>query len=377
MAKTKTKLRRATRSDKFPLTLHATGQYCKKIKGKLYYFGTDKRVAHERYLEQAAALHAGRRPMGTSSDGAITIKLLGNLYLDHQQGKVEHGELSAQYYADQVRCLKGLVLFFGQHTPVWEIATLDLQNYKRNLSKKYGSSRLNLNIAVMKAMFHWAVKNEVIEKAPNLDAVSKVKITRKKKATFTSEQIHKLLENADLQMKAMIWLGLNCGFGCTDCSELLWRHIDLEQGRIDYPRGKTGVERNLPLWPETVASLKALPNVTHRVFNTCRGNAWVRVIEKVDGNGVTKLSKHDGVTKAFAKLMKEARVKLEKQAGFYSLRRTAATLAAESGDPFAVQRLLGHADLKMATTYIQDISKQTDKVINGTRKLIVRDDSRP
>ncbi len=36
---------RKTRSDKFPLTLHPTGQYCKKIKGKLYYFGNDKKAA--------------------------------------------------------------------------------------------------------------------------------------------------------------------------------------------------------------------------------------------------------------------------------------------------------------------------------------------
>ena len=27
--------KRKTRSDKFPLTLHPTGQYCKKIKGKI------------------------------------------------------------------------------------------------------------------------------------------------------------------------------------------------------------------------------------------------------------------------------------------------------------------------------------------------------
>ena len=37
--------KRKTRSDEFPLTLHKTGQYCKKIKGKLYYFGTDRKAA--------------------------------------------------------------------------------------------------------------------------------------------------------------------------------------------------------------------------------------------------------------------------------------------------------------------------------------------
>ncbi|MHC4665592.1 MAG: tyrosine-type recombinase/integrase, partial [Planctomycetota bacterium] len=52
---------------------------------------------------------------------------------------------------------------------------------------------------------------------------------------------------------------------------------------------------------------------------------------------------------------------------FYTLRRTAATIAARSGDPFAVQRLLGHANLKMATRYVQDVSKQTDRVIENSR----------
>ena len=43
--------KRKTRSDKFPLTLHPTGQFYKKIKGKLYYFGTEKQKALQRYLE--------------------------------------------------------------------------------------------------------------------------------------------------------------------------------------------------------------------------------------------------------------------------------------------------------------------------------------
>ena len=43
MAKPNSK--RKTRSDKFLLTLHPTGQYCKKIRGKLYYFGNNKQQA--------------------------------------------------------------------------------------------------------------------------------------------------------------------------------------------------------------------------------------------------------------------------------------------------------------------------------------------
>ena len=73
--------------------------------------------------------------------------------------------------------------------------------------------------------------------------------------------------------------------------------------------------------------------------------------------------------------MKKAGIKTPDGVGFYTLRRTAATLTARSGDPFAVQRLLGHADLKMATTYVQDVSEQTDRAINNTRKLIIQDDS--
>jgi integrase len=70
--------------------------------------------------------------------------------------------------------------------------------------------------------------------------------------------------------------------------------------------------------------------------------------------------------------MKRADIRAPKGTGFYTLRRTAATIAARSGDPFAVQRLLGHVDLTMATRYVQDVSKQTDKAIENNRKYIIR-----
>jgi hypothetical protein len=46
-------------------------------------------------------------------------------------------------------------------------------------------------------------------------------------------------------------------------------------------------------------------------------------------------------------------------------------MAARSGDPFAVQRLRGHANLLMATRYVQDVSKQTDEVIEKSRTYLM------
>jgi integrase len=183
------------------------------------------------------------------------------------------------------------------------------------------------------------------------------------------------LEHATPNMNAMIWLGLNCGFGCTDCAELLWEHLDLKNGRVNFSRTKTRIARNLPLWTETVDAISALPRINERVFNTKYGNKYVRFKKSVDRSGSVRLVKCDSVTSQFSRLIAMTGIRKRRGVGFYTLRRTAATLAAQSGDPFAVQRLLGHADLKMATTYVQDISEQTDRVVNGVRKLIIQGDS--
>ena len=364
--------KRKTRSDKFPLTLHKTGQYCKKIKGKLHYFGSDKQIAFQRYLEQASYLHGESRPTRGCTNAGISLKTLCNLYLEHQEGRVEVGELTARHYADQVESLRKLVRFLGQYREVEQISALDLQNYRRKLQRTYGSThRINLHLSIMKAMFRWARKNDILESIPNIDAISKVKTIYKERPVFAPAQVRRLLDAADVQMKAMIWLGLNCGFGCTDCAELKWGDLDIEGGRVKLARKKTGVSRNLPLWPETIDAIRNVPKAGDLVFCTSKGNPWVRTIRSVDADGIAKYTTDNAISKKFAKLLEKADAKIEKGMGFYTLRRTAATLAAKSGDPFAVQRLLGHADLKMAATYVQDVSEQTDRVINNSRKVMV------
>jgi len=373
MAKSKSK--RKKRSDKFPLTLHPTGQYCKKIKGKLYYFGTDRKIALEKYLEKAANLHSGKEPMPKFTNN-LSLRTLCNLYLDYQESRVAIGEIKLRHLYDQTSLLKDFVRFIGPNHIASDVSTIDLQNYRRKLIKAgKAPSTINNRIATFKAMYNWAINNEIIETAPNLKVVKKISLPKDEKPTFTAPQIHKLLEHADVQMKAMIWLGLNCGFGCTDCAELRWKDLDLKNDRVRFPRGKTGISRNLLLWVETIRMLKAVPKFGELVFYTSKKKPCVRTIQSVGEGGVIKYRSINTISKQFSKLLREAGIKVERGVGFYTLRRTAATLAAKSGDPFAVQRLLGHADLRMASTYVQDISEQTDRVINNSRRFIIQDGS--
>jgi integrase len=364
--------RRKTRSDKFPLTLHTTGQYCKKIQGKMYYFGSDKKQALERYLGQATYLHGGRNLIQKASNGNMTLGELCTLYLHYQQSKVKANGLSAKHHNDQINSLKKFTSFLGHDRKIKNISTLDLQRYKTKLQSDYRSvCRLNLYLSIMKAMSHWARKNDILENIPNIDAISRGKAICQERFTFNSKQINKLLSVADKKMRAMIWLGLNCGLGCTNCTQLKWKDLDFANNRVRLPRNKTGIPRNLPLWPETIQALRRVPKSGELVFYTPKGHPWIRTLIEADDNGQIKYAVINSITPRFSKLLRRANIHAPKGTGFYTLRWTAATIAARSGDPFAVQRLLGHANLKMATIYVQDVSKQTDRVIENSRKYVI------
>ena len=348
---------------KFPLTLHPTGQYCKKIRGRMFYFGTDRREALQRYHQQASQLHTGERDRPEERT-ALTLRDLANLFLEYQKSRVTVGEIGERHYSDQVRLLRDFVAYKGPSAKAVETTTFEVQTYRQSLSSAgMAPNTVNNRLAAVKALFSWARQNELIDRGPNTKAVRKVTPKKTERRTFTAGEIRALLEHASSQMKAMILLGLNCGFGATDCSQLQWDNLDLKGGRVDFPRGKTGIGRNLALWPETIEALRSLPRKDRRVFCTAKGNSWVRVTDK---------GYDSQIAKEFRKLMKAAAIKVEKGTGFYTLRRTSATITAGTGDVFAVQRLLGHADTKMASTYVQNIDEQTDRAINYTRDWLTK-----
>src|SRR5262249_1101702 len=157
------------------------------------------------------------------------------------------------------------------------------------------------------------------------------------------------------QVKAMLLLGINCGFGNSDCGNLLLSAGDLQAGMIDFPRPKTGIPRRCPLWPETVAALKealarrpAPKKEEHAglVFLTRRGDSWV--------TGTT-----DGpLSREVGKLLRKLGINGRAGLGFYTLRHTFRTVADEAKDQPAADYIMGHEVPHMSSVYHERISDE-------------------
>jgi integrase len=180
-----------------------------------------------------------------------------------------------------------------------------------------------------------------------------------------SDEIRSFLSRTDPVLKAMVLLGINCGFGNTDVASLPQSAVNLETGWIEFPRPKTEINRRVPLWPETVAALRdALtirPEPTDTAdsdnwFVTLQRNRFVRVQEskKTPGKFVTI----NAVARRFDPLVKKLDTNGRKGLGFYTLRHTFATIAGESRDQVAVNAIMGHVDSSMAGAYRERISDE-------------------
>lgn len=76
----------------FPLYTHNNGQWAKKIRGKIHYFGhwSDPDGAIQWYLDQKDDLNAGRTPRDQAD--RLTIRNLANRFLTVKKHLVDTGE---------------------------------------------------------------------------------------------------------------------------------------------------------------------------------------------------------------------------------------------------------------------------------------------
>lgn len=358
------------------MSLHPNGQWVKRVRGKLRYFGTDADQALQLWREIGDDLEAGREPKAHSSD--TSLERLVNKWLADFREQVEHGERSASTYRDYLQTGKKILAILPRAKRAEELRPEDFRKLKRGFS---GGPVATKNAMVhTRRCFTWAKANRLIRELPaygtmfDLPTAREIRKARQGseadqgKKLFAADEIRKMLEAADPQMNALILLGINCALGNGDLGELQTRHVDLKKRMLTYPRPKTGEERECPLWPETIKALSSVwPEAEGPVFRTERGLPLVRMKE----GGEAGVVGSDRITEPFARLRKDLGI-FRSGVGFYCLRRTFRTVSDELGDIHAVCRIMGHRLTgPMATHYVRSIDpKRLKAVTNHVRKWL-------
>jgi integrase len=359
----------------FPLTAHPAGCWCKKIRGKIHYFGpwADPEGALKKYLDQKDDLHAGRKPREASE--GLTVKELCNRFLAAKDALVRSRELTKRSWQDYKDACALLLSHFGGGRLVGDVGPDDFGPLRNKMAKKWGPVTLGNVIQRMRVVFKFAWDNDLIDrptrygqafKRPSRKVV-RIDRARKRPKLFTAAEVRAMLRGALFvgedgpelgagagpQLKAMILLGINCGFGNADCGTLPRSALDLERGWIDFPRPKTGIARRCPLWPETVQAVREASG--RRPEPKAEGHAGLVFITKY-GLPWAKDIADQTLAKEFGKLLGKLGINGRKGLGFYTLRHTFRTVADEAKDQPAVDFIMGHEVPHMSSVYRETIS---------------------
>jgi integrase len=354
----------------FPLFPHDAGVWAKKIRGKMHYFGRwdDPDGALKKYLEQKDDLHAGPTPASQTATEAATVKDVGNAFLNAKAARVESGELSQRMFLDYKETCDLVVSHFGKNRPAAGLAPGDFDKLREKMAKRWGPVRLGNVVQRVRTVFKYAHDSGLLpfpmRFGPGFCRPTKKTMRLHRAAQgpklFTAEEVRRLIDAADVQVQAMLLLGINAGFGNTDCASLPLSALDLEHALIDFPRPKTGIARRCPLWPETVEAIRAAlasrqepkdPEDANLVFLTARGGVWDK------NTGGSYLSWKLG------KMLRRLGINGRKGLGFYTLRHTFRTVADEARDQPAADFIMGHEISHMSTVYQETISEERLKAV--------------
>ncbi len=328
----------------FPLWPNPNGQWCKKIRGRVHYFGAvaDWRAALDKYLDQKDDLFAGRRPR---PKGGLTLQDLINRFIQDRQRKADSGELNPRTVEDYGWAIKRMLKTFKPEQAVAELGPQDFADLRANLSKTRGPFSLLGDITRIKTLFKFAADNcgVLVHYGSSFNKPTKAVLRRTREAKgprmYAPDQLRQMIQAASVPLRAMIYLGINCGFGNEDCATLPLDRLDLDNGWHTYGRPKTGVPRRCPLWSETVAALRAVlaerpkprdAKATKLVFLTHHGRSWAR-----------RVATDSVISKELAKVLKDLGIH-RKGVNFYALRHTFFTIGEESGDETATSFIMGH-----------------------------------
>jgi integrase len=322
-----------------------------------------------------------------NNSGQFKLGKLCNLFLHSKEQKLKSRELSQATYIEYKYATNLLIEQFGGHRLVSELRQNDFTDLRALMLEKWDSpARISKFLVMTRSIFKYLHESGYIEHIPNygpdFKPLAKNRVAEYEEEggvkLFTRNEVHALLNGAWIkdkkgkrvwvqpttQMRCMIFLAINCGFGNKDCGTLPLKAIDLKNRLVRFPRPKTKVKRECPLWPETIKAIEDVlaerpETKCETLFLTKFGGPWF--------HGTT-----DAIKKPFGQLLKALNINGRRSLGFYTLRSNFATVAMELDDRDAVKCLMGHTDPEMIARYNkqQVPLRRRQTIVNHVRKWL-------
>ncbi len=355
--------------DDFPLTPHASGQWCKKIHGKIHYFGRDWKDAlrnYEQTITREQPIHG------------LTLADLCNLFLTHKEKAVDAGEIKSDTWKEYKRSCALCVSILGRIVLANRMSPQHFVALREQLASEISNPKTLMgHLTRLRVMFAWAYDAGYVEQplryrvALKRPSFKQIRQSRTRNRQFTADEIRKIIAKTRGYMTPASWLGINCGMGNTDVCFLKWENIDGEW--LLFPRPKTGVEREAWLWPETRAALAKWKRESPESEYVVCGERGQRLAEEDRNNTPVAHLFRDAMTaaKVDVELVKKKLVAAKTGRGFYSLRHTYRTIADDQGDQPAILRTMGHADNTISGGYRSVIKRERLKAVVEYVRLVL------
>ena len=157
----------------FPMFPHASGQWAKKIKGKMWYFGIwdDPDAALKKYTEEIHEIHAGRDPRRSGAakvySDTVSVSDLCNLFLESQQSRVDAGIRTRRHFSDCLKSCRLVVDHFGKFMRAASLRTVDFKNLRAVFPATWGPTKTGNEIQRIRSVFKWGSESELIPILPN------------------------------------------------------------------------------------------------------------------------------------------------------------------------------------------------------------------
>jgi integrase len=330
----------------FPLFPHGSGKWGKKINGRTRYFGRwdDPDGALREYMAATA-------PIKTSSQSLSLADGL-NLFLASQKTKVNRKEMSNRSFLEYCSTARHVLRFFPRDRSIDSLGPTAFAEYRAYRESTRNVVSMGNEIQRVRTMIGWLVKSKhvgSIDFGPDFRKPTALQVRRHRRdvgaKTFAAADLRWVIDECGLQLRAIALLGINCGFGPTDCASLRVTDIDLDAAWIAFPRTKTEESRDAWLWPETVAALRSW------LSSPCRSGSLL--FHNHEGKSL------DNSSQPISKQFRQAIGRAGQRTGtYYWLRHTFETVAGGSGDQVAVNRVMGHVDRSMAGVYRHGVQRE-------------------